>query len=208
MQITLLKQKGKSDEYYIELDGEKKGTLQLETIYKHHLKEGKELDEQEFVQIKDESDRLTCFSKALAYISSRLKTEKQMKDYLLSKGYSYDVTKEALEKLKEYGYLNDEYYAKTFAEIAGKNKGKKYIKQQLYIKGVKSEVVDNLELNDDDDSCREVCQKWLKGKTLPLEQKDKEKLYRFLLSRGYEYETIRHTINVVANETDDDWLLH
>ena len=61
-----------------------------------------------------------------------------------------------------------------------------------------------LELNNDDDSCREVCQKWLKGKTLPLEQKDKEKLYRFLLSRGYEYETIRHTINVVANATDDD----
>ena len=89
-----------------------------------------------------------------------------------------------------------------------KNKGKKYIKQQLYIKGVKSEVVDNLELNDDDDSCREVCQKWLKGKTLPLEQKDKEKLYRFLLSRGYEYETIKHTINVATNATDDDWLLH
>ena len=51
MQITLLKQKGKSEEYYIELDGEKKGTLQLETIYKHHLKEGKELDEQELKSI-------------------------------------------------------------------------------------------------------------------------------------------------------------
>lgn len=199
MQITLLKQKGKSEEYYIELDGEKKGVIQLETIYKHHLKEGKELDEQEFNIIKEESDRLTCFSKALAYISSRLKTEKQMKEYLLAKGYSYNVTSEAIKKLKEYGYLNDEYYAKTFAEIAGKNKGKKYIKQQLYIKGVKSEVVDNLEL-DDDESCKQVCQKWLKGKTLPLEQKNKEKLYRFLLSRGFEFETIKHTMNVLSTE--------
>ena len=200
MQITLLKQKGKSEEYYIELDGEKKGVIQLETIYKHHLKEGKELDEQEFNIIKEESDRLTCFSKALAYISSRLKTEKQMKEYLLAKGYSYNVTSEAIKKLKEYGYLNDEYYAKTFAEIAGKNKGKKYIKQQLYIKGVKSEVVDNLELDDDDESCKQVCQKWLKGKTLPLEQKNKEKLYRFLLSRGFEFETIKHTMNVLSTE--------
>lgn len=204
MQITLLKQKGKSEEYYIELDGEKKGIIQLETIYKHHLKEGKELDEQEFSIIKEESDNLTCFSKALAYISSRLKTEKQMKDYLLAKGYSYEVTKDAINKLKEYGYLNDEYYAKTFAEIAGKNKGKKYIKQQLYLKGVKSEVVDNLELCDDEESCKQVCQKWLKGKTLPLVQKDKEKLYRFLLSRGFEYETIRRVVNCLCDELEEN----
>lgn len=204
MQITLLKQKGKSEEYYLEIDGEKKGTIQLETIYKHHLKQGQEIDDQTFNIIKEESDRLTCFSKALAYISSRLKTEKQMKEYLLGKGYTYVVVNESLDKLKNYGYLNDEYYAKTYAEITGKNKGKLYIKQQLFIKGVKSEIVDNLmqELENDDDACNEVCSKWLKNKKLPLEQKDREKLYRFLLARGFEYETIKHSINLFTNTQD------
>ncbi len=200
MQITGLKQKGKSEEYYLEIDGEKKGTLQLEVIFKHHLKVGVELDENDYANIKNESDRITCFSKALAYISSRLKTEKQMKDYLLGKGYSFEVANEAIKKLKDYGYLNDEYFAKTFVEITGKNKGSRYIKQQLYAKGVKSSVIDNIELSDDDDACKSVCLKWLKNKQLPLEQKDKEKLYRFLLGRGFEYDTIKHTLSEIIDE--------
>ena len=196
MQVTNLKQKGKSEEYYIEIDNTIKGTLQLETIYKHKIKVGSEISEQEFLQIKEESDRLTCFSKALSYISSRLKTEKQMKTYLLGKGYSFNTVNEAIEKLKEYGYLNDEYYAKTFAEIASKNKGKLYVKQQLLFKGVKGEIVNNLmqTMDSDIEACQIVASKWLKNKTLPLDKKDKEKLYRFLLSRGFEYETIRHVL--------------
>lgn len=196
MQVTNLKQKGKSEEYYIEIDNTLKGTLQLETIYKHKIKVGSEILEQEFLQIKEESDRLTCFSKALNYISSRLKTEKQMKEYLQSKGYSFNTVNEAIEKLKEYGYLNDEYYAKTFAEISSKNKGKLYVKQQLLQKGVSGEIVDDLMLvlGDDNDACKKIAEKWLKNKTLPLDKKDKEKLYRFLLSRGFEYETIRHVL--------------
>lgn len=204
MQITLLKQKGKSEEYYIELDYIPKGTIELETIYKHHLKQGQEIDENMFIEIKEESDRLTCFSKALNYISSRLKTEKQMKDYLYQKGYSYNCINEAIEKLKSYGYLNDEYFAKTYVELLGKNKGKKYIKQQLFLKGVKNDIVDKLEICDDDSACIQVCQKWLKNKQLPLGQKDKEKLYRFLLSRGFEYETIKYAINQAKIDIEND----
>lgn len=200
MQITSLKQKGKSEEYYVEIDGEKYGTLMLEVIVKNHLKVGSELSQDELFAIKEQSDQITCFSKALAYISSRLKTEKQMQDYLLQKGYSYECTQNAIQKLKSYGYLNDEYYAKTFAEISGKNKGKRYIKQQLYLKGVKGDIVDNLQLDDDNEACISCCQKWLKGKEFPLCQKDKEKLYRFLLSRGFEYDTIKHAIYITTND--------
>lgn len=195
MQITLLKQKGKSEEYYIELDSTPYGTLQLETIYKHHLKVGSCVEKDEFDKIKQESDRITCFSKALAYISSRLKTEKQLKDYLVLKGYSFSVVEEAIEKLKEYGYLNDEYYAKTYAEMLNKTKGKLYIKQQLKAKGINGEIIESLNLQDDETACKEICQKWLKNKILPLEKKDKEKLFRFLLSRGFGYETINSVVN-------------
>ncbi len=195
MQITLLKQKGKSEEYYVELDSTPFGTLQLETIYKHHLKVGLNVEKDEFEKIKQESDRITCFFKALAYISSRLKTEKQLKDHLISKGYSFSVVVEAVEKLKNYGYLNDQYYAKTYAEMLNKTKGKLYIKQQLKAKGISAEIIDNLNLQDDETSCKEICIKWLKNKSLPLEKKDKEKLFRFLLSRGFGYETINHVVN-------------
>lgn len=201
MQITSLKQKGKSEEYYVEIDGEKHGTLMLEVIVKNHLKVGSELSHDEYLAIKEQSNQITCFSRALAYISSRLKTEKQMQDYLLQKGYSYNCTQNAIQKLKNYGYLNDEYYAKLYTETASQSKGKRYIKQQLYVKGVNEQIASNILLDvNDDEACVKVCQKWLKGKVVPLCQKDKEKLYRFLLSRGFEYETIKHAIYSATNE--------
>jgi len=202
MQITKLQQKGKSESYYIFLDEEQHGTLQLETIIKNHLKECIIISEQDFAHIKEEDDKLTCFSRALKYISSRLKTEKQMREYLHGLKYGQQAINEAIEKLKNYGYINDEYYAKTFIEMAGKTKGKRFIKRELISKGVSDECVENNLENQggDDEACLNVCNKWLKNKILPLEKKEKEKLYRFLLSRGFEYETIRHTLNLIQEE--------
>lgn len=202
MQITKIQQKGNSECFYIFLNDDMVGTLQLETIVKNHLKEGSFLEIEQFNAIKKEDDKLTCFSRALKYISSRLKTEKQMKDYLSGLKYDKEAIEEAIKKLKNYGYINDEYYAKTFIEIAGKTKGKRYLKQQLISKGVSDEQIElSLEnSNDDNEACENVCRKWLKNKPLPLEQKDKEKLYRFLLSRGFNYDTIKEVLNNLQEE--------
>jgi len=201
MQITLLKQKGKSESFYVELDGENVGTLELETIVKNHLKEGVEIDQDQFNLVKKENDKLVCFSRALKYISSRLKTEKQMREYLKGLKFDYSAIDLAIEKLKNYGYLNDEYYAKTFVEMANQTKGKRYIRQELLSKGVAQDKIEEIieENSNDDIACKNVCTKWLKNKTLPLDPKNKEWLYRFLLSRGFDYDTIKHTLNELVN---------
>ena len=123
MIITEIKQKGKSESYYVSFAGELYGTLQLETLVKNHIKLGCEIDEEQLKVIKEDDDNLTCFSRALKYISSRLKTEKQMLEYLRGLNYSQVAIDNAIKKLKDYGYINDEYYAKTFAEVYGASKG-------------------------------------------------------------------------------------
>lgn len=196
MQITDLKQKGKSEGYYVKFDDDIVYLLQLETIVKHHLKVGSELNEEEFFDIKNESDKLTCFSVALKYISLRLKTEKQMKEYLQKKGFGEQSILLAIQKLKDYGYLNDDYFAKTLTQTLSLNKGKRFIKQDLLKKGINYQKLDNyVEDLDESLACKEVYQKWIKNKKLPLEIKDKEKLYRFLMSRGFEWDTIKNVIN-------------
>ena len=72
-----------------------------------------------------------------------------------------------------------------------------YIKNQLMLKGVSEQnincALENIE--NEDETCENVASKWLKGKPLPLDKKNKEKLYRFLLGRGFEYETIKRVMN-------------
>lgn len=206
MIVTELKQKGKSQSYYIELDGEKSGTLELETIVKNHLKVGSELDDQIWLEIKHFDDNLTCFSRALKYISSRLKTEKQMREYLHGLNYLPQSIDNAITKLKDYGYINDDYYANTFVDVYGSAKGKNYLKRELAQKGVKQEFISNA-LQDKDDTavCMSLCQKKLKSLSQPLSQKDRQKIYRFLLSRGFEYETIKHCLSQENIGEEDDW---
>lgn len=206
MIVTDIKQKGKSESYYVSFDGDLYGTFQLETLVKNHIKLGSELDEEQLKTIKEQDDNLTCFSRALKYISSRLKTEKQMREYLRGLNYSQVAIDIAIQKLKDYGYINDEYYAKTFAEVYGQSKGKNYLKRELAQKGVSKEYIKDI-IQDKDDSiaCLSLCQKKLKTLKQPLQQKDKQKLYRFLLSRGFDYETIRQTLAKCNMEDDNAW---
>lgn len=207
MIVTEIKQKGKSETYYVSLDESLFGEFQLEILVKHHIKVGVDIDEETLKQIKEESDELTCFSRALKYISSRLKTEKQMKEYLQGLNYSDKAIQNAITKLKNYGYINDDYYAKTFAEIYGKSKGKKYLQRELTLKGVNAEIVSQtLESQNDTVACKEQCAKKLKNMQLPLSQKDKEKVYRFLLSRGFDFSTIKQCLSeYVSGEDDNAW---
>jgi len=203
--VTELKRRGKGENYYLYLDGELFGCVMLEILHKFKIKEGKEISSDELEVIKEENDKLTCFNKALSYISSRLKTEKQMRDYLKKNNYCNSAIELAIEKLKNYGYLNDEYYAKTFSEINSMSKGKLYLKRELYQKGVSESIINKTigEIEGEEDACLKITQKWLRGKSLPLEKKDLQKLYRFLLSRGFEYETVRSVTYKVLNEELD-----
>lgn len=206
MLITDLKRKGNSETYYVYIDGNFYCSMQLEVLYKYHIKVGTEIDEDKFNEAKIESDKLVCSTEALNYVSKRLRTEFQVVEHLKKKGYCNEGIELAISRLKNYGYLNDEYFAKLQAKELAKTKGKFYIKKDLLTKGVSEDIIQNVleELDGDDTSCREVATKWLKNKPLPLEIKTKEKLYRFLMSRGYTFDIIKRAVADVTSFEDFD----
>ncbi|MBQ7885118.1 MAG: RecX family transcriptional regulator [Clostridia bacterium] len=207
MIVTELKQKGKSESYYAYFDNELYGELQLETLVKHHIKVGEEISNSQLEIIKEENDKLTCFNRALKYISSRLKTEKQMREYLHGLKYSNNAINQAINKLKEYGYINDEHFAKTFVEIYGESKGKKYLQRELMLKGVSQNIITSLlEEQDETVACEMQCAKKIKNMAKPISQKDKEKLYRFLLSKGFEFSVVKQCVSkFISGEDDCGW---
>lgn len=207
MEITEIKRKGKSELYYIYADGELCGLFQAEIIYKNKLKTGVEIDLEDLNKIKLESDKLTCFSMALNYVSKMLKTEKQVRDYLKRHLFLEEAIASAVEKLKNYGYINDAEVAKFMIGSLKGRKGKNAIRQDLMQKGIKKEQIDCL-LNDllgQEETCEVQAKKWLKAKTLPLQQNEKAKLYRFLIGKGFEFDVIKKVLNKIEIGDDDDW---
>ncbi len=206
MIITNIKRKGKSETYYVYVDDEYYALIEAEFIYKNHLKIGTQIEEQKLKQIKTESDKLLCSGVALNYISKSLKSEFQLKNYLKLKKFDMDAINETVQKLKGYGYLNDEYYATSLAKEMSKSKGKRFIKNSLMQKGVQACKIEGVlqEIDNEDETCFNVAQKWLRGKVQPLDLNGKQKLYRFLMARGFSHETVKSALYKLNEEINDD----
>ena len=196
IEITQLKRIGKSEKYRVFCCDEELCQLQAETIIKHHIKIGAVFSEQQFEIIRKESENLSCFSDALSYVSKSLKTKKQVEDKLIEKGYLNQSIQDAINKLVDYGYINDKYYAEMFINQNKDKKGILYLKQALKTKGVSSsimsEIFEDFETNKQD--IIDLAQKFLRGKEIDIFTK--QKMYRSLLAKGYAFEDIKQ-------QTDD-----
>lgn len=209
MQITEIKKIGRGDRYSIFIDGVFDGMLEAEILVKHKLKTGDEIDEEQWRQIKLENGKLSAFSRAVGYIEKSLKTQKQLQTYLKEKGFLQESIDDAVQKLKEYGYIDDKVYAENYIKTYKDKKGKIKLKFDLLSKGVAADVIEEAlqEFVDEDEqyaACEKLLKKYVKNK--PQDVKLKSKAYAHLFSKGFSGDIISRAIGKVFSEVEDeDW---
>lgn len=99
----------------------------------------------------------------------------------------------AIEFLKKYNYINDLDFAKWLVEQRSKQgKGKLFIKQDLFKKGVLPDIINSVLSSIDSESSITLVYKKALRKYLSETDvyKKKQKIYRYLLSKGFSYEEI------------------
>ncbi len=104
--------KKKNNLYDILLDNNEKLSLYDDVILKHNLLITKEITEKELPIIIKDNSYLESYNIALKYISSKLRTEKEIRKKL--KNFNNDAIKYTLDRLKDNGYLNDSLYIKSY----------------------------------------------------------------------------------------------
>lgn len=187
----------------IEVDGRFYCGMKLETVIKNRLKAGATVSCEELSQLQLESEKTTALDKALTHITASMKTEKELRAYLAKKGYLQDVSDYVVEKMKEYGFLDDEAYARAYAESAGKKKGRRLIASELRRKGVSDEEVEGAlaGLTNETESAKNVLVKYMRGKS--CDKKTLYKAYSYLIGKGYDYDTARAALEEYG-ATDED----
>lgn len=178
------------------LDGRFYCGLKIETVVKARLKVGQEIDGGTLENLQFESEKQTAFDRALTHISLSQKTEKEVETFLKNKGYLPEVVAYVLEKMKEYGFLNDGEYAKAYADFQIKKKGRRMIQAELKRKGVSDEAIFSATatLEGEEETAKTLAEKYLRGK-----EKTKENLskaYRYLLGKGFDYEIAKSAVSL------------
>ncbi len=182
------------------LDGVFYCGLRLETVVENRLKVGMEVEEADIDRMQTDSEYTHALDRAMTYLSGSVKTKKQVRDYLIKKGYTQSLADLVLAKLEDYRFINDEYYATRYAEVTKGSKGKYLIARELKAKGVDDKTTQKVlsEFADDTEGALRVALKAIKGKEINRE--NLSKVYRKLLSKGFSYETCDGVIEKIKNE--------
>ena len=173
--------------------------MHSDIIVKNNISVGV-VDDNVFYDSVDESSELIALNLSVKYISNRIKTEKQIKDYLYKKEYNSNVVSAVIKKLKEYNIINDEIFAESYIK-SNVNFSKSKIKQKLFSFGVKVENLEEItEEIDDYASCFRHAEKYMKNKAYSKETIDK--LIRRLQGMGYNWDAIKNALNKLKYEIE------
>ena len=204
VEITKIECQKNKDKFNLFVDGEFYCGILKETAIANNFFVGKKFEKNLLDQILVESQSKQAFNKASDYLASRLHSKKELKTKLLKKGFCIEAIDKAINKLEEYGYIDDQNFAKLFIE-ANSKLSKQMLANKLFEKGVEKNIVQtqlaNLPIEQELDTAISLTEKYLKGKDFAT---CKTKLYAFLVRKGFGYETINKAIKIVTNK-DIDW---
>lgn len=181
--------------------------LTLEAVMKNRLKVGQIVSEERLTEIQLESEKNTAFDKALTHLSSTRKTEKQIREYLMKKGYLPAVIDYVTEKLRSYNFLNDGEYAEAYVESAAKRKGGRLIRMELRGKGVSDGEIDaaleeRLGSDREEEAAKEILRKYMRGKE--TDKATMQKAYRYLMSKGFDYDVAKAALSSYGSCENED----
>jgi len=191
------------------LENNEKLFLSYEVFIKSGLRKNDEISESRFSYMIEENQLYFLKQKAFRLLGRRQHSAYELKFKLKQKGYKNELIDNVIDQLLESNYLNDYDFAKSFAEENIKNKlwGKRKIEAELIKKGINREIISRIinekfSDHDDIDNALELGKKKYKSLIGRNTDNDKiqTKLYSYLLSRGYDYDTIKRTIDLIINQ--------
>ncbi len=200
--ITEIKKVGKGERYKLFLDDEFFGIYEAEILARYSLKTGESYDEGFFETLMLENGDYACFNRGLLSLEKSSKTKKMLIQYLKEKGYPKSSIDKAVDKLVDYGYVNDESFCENYILSYKSVKSKKKLKYDLLTKGVSEEVIEQKlnELLDDEcekEKCLKFAEKFMKNRVFDL--KNKQKFYNHLASKGFDYSLISNIWEEISN---------
>lgn len=110
-------------------------------LRKYDLKEGEAFTKETMHEIMHQLLPKRAKLRLLHLLEKRDYTEQQLRRKLIEGKYPEKVIEEAIAYVKEYGYVNDENYARRYFECYGGRKSKGEIRRKLREKGISSAVI-------------------------------------------------------------------
>ena len=168
-----------------------------EVMLEHNLREGGSISRQQQVEIEQQVAEESALAAATHLLSYRDRSEHEMRQRLMEKGYGKTVVEVALQKLQEYNYLDDKLFAEQLAsDCLVKGKGRRAAEFSLSRAGVDKEIAQEaLDAAYSSGSELESALEWLRRKPVPTDYAQRAKLLRALSGRGFNFDVAQEALD-------------
>lgn len=194
MKITSVEKTRNKNMVRIYIDDSYSFTIPEEDYIKNNLYEETEISQEKLELIRNNVLVHAARERAVRFLTFRDRSEHEIHNKLIEVGFDEYVASKATNELKTIGYLDDTRFAMKYLSerIRTKALSKKSLGFELRNKGIAQEIIEKalseFEIDDYEIALREAKKKFAKYDL--KDKKVEQRLYRFLLHRGFSYEIV------------------
>ena len=194
--------KGRGSKIHLHLDGEYQITTDIDFWAENFIKDGTEIDEDVWNDLVEKINYKKAINKCYDLLSRRDHSVKELKTKLLRTTDEVSADK-AIERKLELGYLDDEHYASVLFKhlLDDKKMSKSFIKQEMFKRGVPSDIINDLFDSEEIDNVSSICDLILTKYSLKLSKEGgKDKVFAALMRKGFSYSDIKEAFSLIEND--------
>jgi regulatory protein len=206
-------QKKNIHRYNVFLDnghGEKYGfSVDESVLIEENIRKGMELDNATIDRLVQKDTLHKSYTRAIHYLSYRMRTEKEIYDYLVKKETEPEHIPEIMKKLQAEGLINDAQFAAAFTDtrIHMSDKGPLLVQKELIEKGIANTIAREAVLQYTYAIQYEKAFKWAKKKLRQTKknafQKQLQQIQATLMQKGFTNDVIKDVREAVREEEND-----
>jgi len=207
-------QKNTIGRYNIFIDdgkGEKFGFgLDEDILISSGIAKGQELSDEALQTIIEKDTAHKCFTLALQYLSYRMRSKKEIRNYLIKKEQDPTHIEEALNRLEEQGYIDDAAFAGAFVrtKVNTTSKGPLVIRKELQEKGIAEAAADQAmtyyTFEKELEKAVKLAGSKLQAKAKKSHQEKIQLAQQQLLSKGFSSAAAKEAVSLALKDTDQD----
>jgi regulatory protein len=151
------------------------------------------------------------FQRAAKLLAAKQRSVEELREKLsATRGATKAMVDEAIERLREYGYLDDEKFAQSYASLRLRERpiGRRRLERDLWIKKVDRQTVETaldqvFESLPERDLIDRAIAKRIRLRGRPKTREEAKKLFDHLLRHGFEFELVSEKVRALAKSESD-----
>lgn len=168
--------------------------------------------QEETARLDPEKARARVFQRAAKLLAAKPRSVAELRERLLEgRGATRAAVEAVIERLREYGYLDDAKFAHSFATLRVQQRpiGRQRLQRDLWLKKVDRATADAalglvFEAKPEDELIDRAIEKRVRLRGKPKTRAEAKKLFDHLLRQGFAFELVSEKVRAVSKSEVED----